>query len=148
MAFRGFKDMDLVKQVHIFGLSNMHIYGSNISLISLFSLIFNYAKPRIVCKGKCQVRAQELLQSQKRDRFCRRLAKNQHKDTNFRINHEGILVTHSIIGDIYPKMKIDPKRFLHLFSKMFQIKAEIKVWIQKVELLFVPLWIYCNQIAC
>ena len=41
-----FKDMDLAEQVHVFGLSNIHAYGSNISLIRLFSLIFNYAKPR------------------------------------------------------------------------------------------------------
>ena len=40
--------MDLVEQVHIFGLSNIHTYGSNISLIRLFSLIFNYAKLRII----------------------------------------------------------------------------------------------------
>ena len=38
------------------------------------------------------ITAQELLQSQRQDRFCRRLAKNQHKDTSFRINHEGLLV--------------------------------------------------------
>ena len=39
--------MDLVGQVYIFGLSNIHSYRSNISLIRLFSLIFNYAKPRL-----------------------------------------------------------------------------------------------------
>ena len=37
--------MNLVEQVYIFGLSNIHTYKSNISLIRLFSLIFNYAKP-------------------------------------------------------------------------------------------------------
>ena len=47
LAFYKFKDLDFVEQVHIFGLSNIHIYGSNISLIRLFSLIFNYAKPRL-----------------------------------------------------------------------------------------------------
>ena len=44
----------------------------------------------------------ELLQSQRQDRFCRRLAKNQHKDTNFRINHEGLLVKQiSILRNTY-----------------------------------------------
>ena len=47
MAFHKDKDMDLVEQLHIFGLSNTHSYGSDISLIGLFSLIFNYAKPRL-----------------------------------------------------------------------------------------------------
>ena len=44
VAFHRFKDMDLVEQVHIFGLSNIHTYGSNISLIRLFSLIFNFVE--------------------------------------------------------------------------------------------------------
>ena len=44
--------MDLVEQIHIFGLSNIHTYGSNISLIRLFNLIFNYAKPRIRIKSE------------------------------------------------------------------------------------------------
>ena len=47
MAFHRFKDMDLVKQVHVFGLSNVHTFEINDSLISLFSLIFNNAKPRL-----------------------------------------------------------------------------------------------------
>ena len=34
----------------------------------------------------------ELLQSQKRDKFCRKLAKSLHKQSNFRINHEGLMV--------------------------------------------------------
>ena len=38
--------MDLVEQVHIFGLSNIHTFEPNISLIKLV-LIFNYAKPRL-----------------------------------------------------------------------------------------------------
>ena len=40
--------MDFVDQVHIFGLTSIHTYGSNIKLIRLFSLIFNYAKPQIL----------------------------------------------------------------------------------------------------
>ena len=47
MAFHRFKDMDLIEQIDIFGLSNIHTFEPNISLIRLFSLIFNYAKPRI-----------------------------------------------------------------------------------------------------
>ena len=39
--------MDLVEQAHIFGLSNNHTSEPNISLIRLFSLSFNYTKPRL-----------------------------------------------------------------------------------------------------
>ena len=42
VAFIGVKDMDLVEHVHIFGL------------IGLFSLIFYYAKPRIL-KRKAEI---------------------------------------------------------------------------------------------
>ena len=38
------------------------------------------------------VRIKELLHCQKRDKFCRRLAKSLHKQSDFRINHEGLLV--------------------------------------------------------
>ena len=40
--------MYLVEQVHMFGLSNIHTFEPNISLIRLFSLIFNYENPRIL----------------------------------------------------------------------------------------------------
>ena len=40
--------MDLVEQVHIFGLANIHTFGPNFSLIRLFSLMLNYAKPRLL----------------------------------------------------------------------------------------------------
>ena len=40
--------MDLVEQVHISGFSNIHTFGPNIGLIRPFSLIFNYAKPRLM----------------------------------------------------------------------------------------------------
>ena len=44
----------------------------------------------------------ELLQSQKRDKFCRRLAKSLHKENDFRINHEGLLVKQvSILRNTY-----------------------------------------------
>ena len=39
--------MELFNKVHIFEPKESHISEPNISLISLFSLMFNYAKPRI-----------------------------------------------------------------------------------------------------
>ena len=39
--------MDLFNKVHIFEPMESHIYEPNISLISLISLMFNYAKPRM-----------------------------------------------------------------------------------------------------
>ena len=39
--------MDIVEQAHIFGLSDIHSFGPNISLIRLFSLMFNCTKPRL-----------------------------------------------------------------------------------------------------
>ena len=44
--------MDPVEQVHIFGLTNIHVFEPNNNLIRLFSLIFNYAKLRIMRKYK------------------------------------------------------------------------------------------------
>ena len=64
------------------------------------------------------ITAQELLQSQKRDRFCRRLAKN-HKDTNFRINHKGLLVKQiSILRNTY-QVYVLPQKLVHRIIKMF-----------------------------
>ena len=40
--------MDLVEQVHIFGLSNIHTFEHNINLIRLFSLIFQLCKTPII----------------------------------------------------------------------------------------------------
>ena len=40
--------MDLVGQVHIFGLTNIHTFGPNISPSRLFSLMLDYAKPRLL----------------------------------------------------------------------------------------------------
>ena len=65
------------------------------------------------------ITAQELLQSQKQDRFCRRLAKNQHKDTNFRINHEELLVKQiSILRNTY-QVYILPQKSVHRIIKIF-----------------------------
>ena len=47
--------MDLVKLIHIIGLTNIHTFGPKISLIRLFSLMFNYAKPRLIIVCKLQV---------------------------------------------------------------------------------------------
>ena len=41
-------DLDLVELIHIFGLTNIHTFGPKTSLIRLFSLMFNYAKPRLL----------------------------------------------------------------------------------------------------
>ena len=44
----------------------------------------------------------ELLHSQKRDKFSRRFAKSLHKQSDFRIKHEGLLVKQmSILGNIH-----------------------------------------------
>ena len=47
MALQRFNVMDFIEQVHIFGLSNIHTFEPNISP-RLFSLIFNYAKFRLL----------------------------------------------------------------------------------------------------
>ena len=44
------KNMDLFNKVHIFEPMKSHIYELNISLIILISLMFNYAKPRILAQ--------------------------------------------------------------------------------------------------
>ena len=65
------------------------------------------------------ITAQELLQSQKQDRFCRRLAKNQCKDTNFRINHEGLLVKQiSVLRNTY-QVYVLPQNLVHRIIKIF-----------------------------
>ena len=47
MDFYGFKDMDLVEQFHILVSQTSKTFGPNIGLIRLFSLMLNYAKPRL-----------------------------------------------------------------------------------------------------
>ena len=47
LVFHRFKDMDLVEQGHVFGLTNIHTFEPNINLIRLFSLIFKHAKTPI-----------------------------------------------------------------------------------------------------
>ena len=44
--FNFFKDMDLLERVHIYGLSKIHSFDPNFSLIRLFKSNFN-GKPRI-----------------------------------------------------------------------------------------------------
>ena len=45
--------MDLVEQVHFYGLSNIRTFEPNISLLRLFSLIFNFAN-KLNCKNDGQ----------------------------------------------------------------------------------------------
>ena len=40
--------MDLVEQVHIFGLTKIHTFEPNTNLIRLFSLMLNYAQLRLI----------------------------------------------------------------------------------------------------
>ena len=47
MDVRETKNMDLFNKVHIFELMEVHPFGRNIMLIRLFSLMLNYAKPRV-----------------------------------------------------------------------------------------------------
>ena len=56
MDFHRFKDMDLVELVHIFGLTNIRTFGP----IGLFSLMLNYAKPRLLHfqYGNCRLKFQ------------------------------------------------------------------------------------------
>ena len=66
------------------------------------------------------ISVQELLQSQKRNKFCRRLAKTLHKNTNFRINHEGLLVKQiNILRNTY-QVYILPQRLVHHIIKIFR----------------------------
>ena len=65
------------------------------------------------------ISAQELLQSQKQDKFCRKLAKTLHKDTNFRINHEGLLVKQiSMLRNTY-QVYVLPQKLVHCIIKIF-----------------------------
>ena len=41
--------MDLFNKVHIFEPMKVHTFEPNIRLIRLFSLMLNYAKPRLGC---------------------------------------------------------------------------------------------------
>ena len=60
---------------------------------SNFERVFNMNKA---------VSIKEHLHSQKRDNFCRRLAKSLHKQSDFRINQEGLLVKQiGILKNIY-----------------------------------------------
>ena len=55
----------------------------------------------------------ELLQGQKRDKFCRQLAKMLHKNKDFRINHEGLLVKQiGILGNTY-QVYVIPQGLVH-----------------------------------
>ena len=65
------------------------------------------------------ISAQALRQSQKQDTFCRKLAKTLHKDTNFRVNHEGLLVKQiNILRNTY-QVYILPQKLVHSVIKIF-----------------------------
>ena len=49
------KDTGLFNKVHIFEPIKVHIYESNIGLIRLFSVMFNYAKPRMITDQVCMI---------------------------------------------------------------------------------------------
>ena len=69
-----------------------------------YKQIFNTGKIVTACK---------LLLSQKRDRFCRKLAKHLHKDSSFRINHEGLLVKQiTILRNTY-QVYVLPQQLVH-----------------------------------
>ena len=73
---------------------------------------------RIFNTGRA-ISVQELLQSQKQDKFCRRLAKNLHKDTSLRINHEGLLVKQiNILRNTY-QVCILQKKLVYCITKIF-----------------------------
>ena len=60
---------------------------------SNFERMFNMSKV---------ISIKELLHYQKRDKFCRWLAKSLHKQSDYKINHEGLLVKQiSILRNIY-----------------------------------------------
>ena len=79
--------------------------------LSNFERVFNIGRV---------ISVQELLQSQKQDKFCRRLAKNLHKDTNFRINHEELLVKQiNILRNTY-QVYVLPQKLVHCIIKIFR----------------------------
>ena len=55
------KHMALFNKVHIFESMKSHIYEPNISLISPVSLMFNYAKPRILILFVYQTKAMTIF---------------------------------------------------------------------------------------
>ena len=80
---------------------------------SNFEKVFNTGKV---------ISIKELLQSQKKDKFCRRLAKSLHKENDFRINHEGLLVKQiSILRNIY-QVYVVPQGLVHRVLKIFHDK--------------------------
>ena len=61
----------------------------------------------------------EHLHHQKRDKFCRRLARSLHKQSDFRINHEGLLVKQiSILRNIY-QVYVVPQRLVPRIIRIF-----------------------------
>ena len=61
----------------------------------------------------------ELLQSQKRDKFYRKLAKSLHKQSDFRINHEGLLVKQICILRNTYQVHVVPQSLVPWIIKIF-----------------------------
>ena len=73
---------------------------------------------RIFSTGQV-ISIKEFLQGQKRDKFCRRLVKTLHKNKDFRINHEGLLVKQiGILGNTY-RVYVIPQGLVHQVIKIF-----------------------------
>ena len=61
----------------------------------------------------------ELLHRQKRDKFCRRLGRSLHKQSDFRINDEGLLVKQiSILRNFY-RIYVVPQRLVPRIIRIF-----------------------------
>ena len=77
---------------------------------SNFKRVFNMSKA---------ISIKELLHYQKRDKFCRRLAKSLHKQSDFKINHKGLLVKQiSILRNIY-RVYVVPQGLVPHIIKIF-----------------------------
>ena len=61
----------------------------------------------------------ELLQGQKRDKFCSKLAKSLHKHSDFRIDHKGLLVKQiGILKNTY-QVYVVPQGLVSQIIKIF-----------------------------
>ena len=77
---------------------------------SNFKRVFNMSKV---------ISIKELLHYPKRDKFCRRLAKSLHKQSDFKINHEGLLVKQiGILRNIY-QVYVIPQGLVPRIIKIF-----------------------------
>ena len=74
------------------------------------------------------ISCEELLLYQKRDRFCRKLARTAGRHSDFMINHEGLLVKQvSILRSTY-HVYVVPHCLLQWVIKIFHETEDIKVY--------------------